>query len=82
MDERAIILTDKYIYKSDPKRNFQMKKSGIIIDDVIGLSLTPGKEQLIVIHLISNNDLVFYMETKNDRVGELVGYMMKLKQKS
>jgi myosin-1 len=59
-----------------------MKKSGIIIDDVIGLSLTPGKEQLIVIHLISNNDLVFYMETKNDRVGELVGYMMKLKQKS
>jgi myosin-1 len=82
MDERAIILTDKFIYKTDPKRNFQIKKSGISIDDVTGLSVTPGKEQLIVIHLISNQDLVFYMETKTDRVGEFVGYMAKLKQKS
>ena len=82
MDERAIILTDKYIYKLDPKRNFHIKKSGISLDDITGLSITSGKEQLIVIHLISNHDLVFYMETKNDRVGEFVGYMTKLKQKS
>jgi len=82
MDERAMIFTDKYIYKSDPKRNFQIKKSGISLDDVIGLSITPGKEQLIVIHLISNQDLAFYMETKIDRVGELIGYVAKFKQKS
>jgi len=82
MDERAIILTDKYIYKSDPKRNFQIKRSGISLDDVTGLSITPGKEQLIVIHLVSNQDLIFYMETKIDRVGEFVGYMIKLKQNS
>jgi myosin-1 len=82
MDERAIILTDKYIYKCDPKRYFQIKKSGILLDDITGLSITPGKEQLIVIHVISNQDLVFYMETKNDRVGEFIGYMTKLKEKS
>ena len=57
MDERAIILIDKYIYKSDPKQNFQIKKSSILLDNITGLSITPGKEQLIVIHLISNHDL-------------------------
>ncbi|CAF1389118.1 unnamed protein product [Rotaria sordida] len=82
MDERAIILTDKYIYKVDQKKNFHIKKSNISLDDITGLSVTSGKEQLIVIHLISNSDLIFYMQTKNDRVGEFVGYMTKLKQKS
>ncbi|CAF5114159.1 unnamed protein product, partial [Rotaria sp. Silwood1] len=82
MDERAIILTDKYIYKLDPKKNFPIKKSHISLDDVTGLSVTSGKEQLIVIHLVSNCDLVFYMQTKIDRVGEFVGHMAKLKQKS
>jgi myosin-1 len=82
MDERAIILTDKYLYKLDPKKNFHLKKSGIPLDDVIDLSVTSGKEQLIVVHLISNHDLVFYMQIKNDRVGEFVGYMAKLKENS
>ncbi|CAF0998918.1 unnamed protein product [Adineta steineri] len=50
-------------------------------NDITGLSVTSGKEQLIVIHLISNPDLVFYMQTKHDRVPEFVGYIAKLKQK-
>jgi myosin-1 len=82
MDERAIVLTDKYLYKLDPKKNFHIKKSGISIDDIIGLSVTTGKEQLIVVHLQSNHDLVFYMHTKTDRVGEFVGHVAKLKRKS
>ncbi|CAF1230175.1 unnamed protein product [Adineta steineri] len=82
MDERAIILTDKYIYKLDQKKHFHIKKSGIAINDIAGLSVTSGKEQLIVIHLISNHDLVFYMQTKHDRVAEFVGHIAKLKQKS
>ncbi len=71
-----------HLYKLDPKKNFHIKKSGIPIDDVTGLSVTSGKEQLIVIHLISNHDLVFYMHTKNDRVGEFVGHIAKLKRRS
>ena len=82
MDERAIVLTDKYIYKLDPKKSFSLKKSGIPLGDIISLGITSGKEQLIVVHLISNHDLVFYMQTKTDRVGEFLGHMIKLKQKS
>jgi hypothetical protein len=82
MDERAIVLTDKYLYKLDPKKNFHIKKTGISIDDIIGLSVTSGREQLIVVHLISNHDLVFYMHTTNDRVGEFVGHVAKLKRRS
>ncbi|CAF1653644.1 unnamed protein product, partial [Adineta ricciae] len=82
MDERAIVLTDKYLYKLDPRKNFHVKKTGISINDITGLSVTSGKEQLIVVHLVSNNDLVFYMHTKLDRVGEFVGLIAKLKRKS
>ncbi len=82
LDERAIVLTDKYLYKLDPKKNFHIRKTGIPIDDIIGLSVTAGNEQLIVVHLISNHDLVFYMHTKNDRVGEFVGHVAKLKRRS
>lgn len=82
MDERAIVLTDKYIYKLDPKKNFQSKKPGIPLDDIIGVSVTSGREQLIVIHLVSNHDLAVYLETKNDRVGEFVGFLVKLRGKS
>ncbi|UJR31157.1 hypothetical protein I4U23_018664 [Adineta vaga] len=82
MDERAIVLTDKYLYKLDPKKSFHIKKTGISVNDIVGLSITSGKEQLIVVHLISNNDLVFYMHTKTDRVGEFVGHLAKIKRKS
>lgn len=82
MDERAIVLTDRYLYKLDPKKHFHLKKSGIPINDITGLSVTSGKEQLIVVHLVSNNDLVFCMQTKNDRVGEFVGHIAKIKRKS
>ena len=82
MDERAIILTDKYLYKLDPKKNFHIRKSGIPIEDIICLRITSGKDQLVVVHLTSNYDLIFYMHTKTDRVGEFVGHMAKLKQRS
>jgi myosin-1 len=82
MDERAIVLTDKYLYKLDPKKNFHIKKTGIPIDDIVALSVTSGNEQLIAVHLVSNHDLVFYMHTKSDRVGEFVGHVAKLKRRS
>ncbi|CAF1179599.1 unnamed protein product [Adineta ricciae] len=66
MDERAIVLTDKYLYKLDPRKNFHVKKTGISINDITGLSVTS----------------VFYMHTKLDRVGEFVGLIAKLKRKS
>lgn len=82
MDERAIVLTDKFLYKLDPKKSFHVRKTGIPIDEITSLSVTSGREQLIVVHLVSNHDLVFYMHTKTDRVGEFVGYMAKLKRRT
>jgi hypothetical protein len=78
MDERAIVLTDKHLYKLDPKKNFHIKKTGIPIDHIVGLSVTTGREQLIVVHFASDHDLIFYMQTKLDRVGEFVGHVAKL----
>ncbi|CAM4793576.1 unnamed protein product [Rotaria magnacalcarata] len=82
MDDRVIVLTDKCIYKLDQKKHFHVKNAPIPVDEIIGLSVTSGKEQLIVIHLMSKHDLVFYMLTKMDRVGEFVGYMTKIKENS
>ena len=82
MDERAIVLTDRFLYKLDPKKHFHIRKTGIPVEDITSLSVTSGREQLIVVHLVSSHDLVFYMHTKMDRVGEFVGYMAKLKRRS
>ena len=82
MDERAIVLTDKFLYKLDPKKSFHVRKTGIPVEDITSLSVTSGREQLIVVHLVSSHDLVFYMHTKTDRVGEFVAYMAKLKRRS
>lgn len=82
MDERAIVLTDRFLYKLDPKKHFHIRKIGIPIDDLMGISVTAGDEQLAVIHLKSNQDLVVYLHTKTDRIGEFVGHLVKLKRRS
>lgn len=82
MDERAIVLTDQYLYRLDSKRNFHLTKSGIALEEITALSVTSGKEQLIVVHLTSNHDFVFYMQTNVDHVPEFVAHIAKLKQDS
>ena len=82
MDERAIILTDRFLYKLDPKKHFHVRKTGIPLDQVTGVGVTSGNDQLVVVHMSTNHDLIFYMHTKEDRVGEFVGHMAKLKRRS
>lgn len=82
MDERAIILTNKFLYKLDPKKHFHLKKTGIPIESVSGISVTTGNDQLVVVHLASNHDLIFYILTKEDRVGEFAANIIQLKKKS
>ncbi|CAF0984026.1 unnamed protein product, partial [Didymodactylos carnosus] len=81
MDERAIVMTDRFIYKLDPKKHFHIRKTGIPLEQITGLSVTTGTEQLIVVHSSTLHDLVFYMHTKEDRVGEFVANFIKLKRK-
>ncbi|KAJ4430702.1 hypothetical protein ANN_19293 [Periplaneta americana] len=49
-----------------------------MISNVTGLSLSPGRDQLLVIHSNKGNDLVVALNTEpshEDRVGELVGIL-------
>ncbi|BFY98224.1 hypothetical protein BsWGS_01264 [Bradybaena similaris] len=75
--ERGIAITDKFIYKLDIKKKFKPMTKGTPLTDVTGLSLTPGKDQLIIIHLSGGNDLVLCLENpaQEERVGELVGVL-------
>ncbi|XP_048754348.1 unconventional myosin-Id-like isoform X2 [Ostrea edulis] len=75
--DRAVAITDKFIYKLDPKKKYKPLKKGISINMVTGLSVSPGSDQLVIIHLSDENDLVLYLQnlTKEERVGEVVGTM-------
>ncbi|CAG0921686.1 unnamed protein product, partial [Notodromas monacha] len=75
--ERAVVVTDKMLYKLEPPK-FKPMKGGIPLTSVTALSVSSGKDQVIAIHLSSGNDLVFALMSKNpevDRVGELVGVL-------
>ena len=50
-----------------------------------GVSVSPGSDQLVVVHLQGGNDLVICLQSvakstaaSNDRVGELVGTLCRL----
>lgn len=56
--ERSILLSDTHIYKLDgPKGSFKSMKS-IPLSQVTGFTITPGPDQLVVIHLSTGRDMV------------------------
>ncbi|PVD30004.1 hypothetical protein C0Q70_09265 [Pomacea canaliculata] len=78
--ERAIVFTDKFIYKLDHKKHFKAMQKGIPFTNVTGVSITQGSDQLIVVHLSGGNDLVLclYSHVNEERIGELVGILANL----
>ncbi|XP_050420077.1 unconventional myosin ID isoform X2 [Adelges cooleyi] len=74
--DRAILITDWAIYKLDVAK-FKSMKKGMPIQEVTGLSVSPGQDQLVVIHSNRGNDLVVTLkptaDAAEDRVGELIG---------
>lgn len=74
--ERVIVITDHSIYKMDNCK-FKSMKQGIPIQEIKGISVTSGQDQLIVIHTNLGNDFVMSLvtDTKQDRVGELIGIL-------
>jgi len=81
-EERAVIITEKGIFKLDPKKNFKLMNDGIPLGKVTGLSTTEGPDQLFVIHVEGGNDLVICLldkksAGKEERVGELVGIICR-----
>lgn len=78
--DRALVVTDNCIYKIDIKNYKSLKK--VPIERVTGISVSPGMDQLVIIHLNGGNDLVFSLITfKNqisslNKVGELVAIVL------
>lgn len=57
--ERSILVSDTHIYKLDgPKGSFKSMKGGIPLEQVTGLTITPGPDQLVIIHLTTGRDMV------------------------
>ncbi|KAL9968381.1 hypothetical protein ACROYT_G026748 [Oculina patagonica] len=79
--DRILVLTTSSIIKLDNK--YKVMKT-IPLDKVTGVSLTPGDDQLVVVH-VQHNDLVIclFSETKANRVSEFMAYIyLQVFQKS
>lgn len=75
--DRALLITDKHIYRLEPKKHFKVQKR-IALDSVVGLSVTSGSDQLVVLHTATQDDFLVHLQRgqlnpNQDRVGELVG---------
>ncbi|XP_023296245.2 unconventional myosin ID [Lucilia cuprina] len=81
--DRAFIITEGAIYKLDGAKNkFKNMNRSIFIQDLTSVSISTGRDQLIVFHSPSNNDLVFSLQgehgpLKEDRIGEVIGVVCK-----
>ncbi|XP_038044734.1 unconventional myosin-Id-like [Patiria miniata] len=77
--ERALLVTDKFIYKLDPKKNFKPMRIGTHISEVTGMSITPGSDQLVILHLSGDNDIVVGLTNTRgeNRVPELIGVLCR-----
>ncbi|XP_004839951.1 unconventional myosin-Ig [Heterocephalus glaber] len=76
--DRALLLTDRHLYKLDPGRQYRVMRS-VALDVVTGLSVTSGRDQLLVLHTRGQDDLVVCLHRSqpplDNRIGELVGVL-------
>uniref|UniRef100_A0A673I2H3 Unconventional myosin-Ig-like n=1 Tax=Sinocyclocheilus rhinocerous TaxID=307959 RepID=A0A673I2H3_9TELE len=75
--DRALLITDKHIYRLEPKKHFKVQKR-ISLDSVVGVSVTSGSDQMVALHTASQDDFLVHLQRgqlnpNQDRVGELVG---------
>ncbi|XP_042566556.1 LOW QUALITY PROTEIN: unconventional myosin-Ig [Clupea harengus] len=74
--DRALLITDKHIYKLEPKKYKVHKR--IPLESVTSLSVTSGSDQMVALHTANQDDFLVYLQqgqlcSNQDRVGELVG---------
>ncbi|MED6252181.1 Unconventional myosin-Ig [Ataeniobius toweri] len=78
--DRALLVTDKYVYKLEPKKQYKVLKR-LPLDSLTGLSLTSGADQMVALHTSSQDDVLLCLQQgelcpNQDRVGELVGALV------
>uniref|UniRef100_A0A8C6S0P5 Myosin IG n=2 Tax=Nannospalax galili TaxID=1026970 RepID=A0A8C6S0P5_NANGA len=76
--DRALLLTDRHLYKLEPGRQYRVMRA-VPLDAVTGLSVTSGRDQLVVLHARGQDDLVVCLHRSqpplDNRIGELVGIL-------
>ncbi|XP_023381525.1 unconventional myosin-Ig [Pteropus vampyrus] len=76
--DRALLLTDRHLYKLEPRRQYRVMRA-VPLDAVTGLSVTSGRDQLVVLHARGQDDLVVCLHRSqpplDNRIGELVGVL-------
>uniref|UniRef100_A0A674DAP4 Myosin IG n=1 Tax=Salmo trutta TaxID=8032 RepID=A0A674DAP4_SALTR len=75
--DRALFITEKHIYKLDPKKQFKVLKR-LPLESMTGLSITAGVDQMVALHTSSQDDVLLYIQRgelcpNQDRIGELLG---------
>lgn len=71
-NRRIFLVTERIIYRLDCN-SFKVIKTGQPISGVTGMTVTPGEDQLAVIHTDSQNDYVICLDSTEERIGHLVG---------
>uniref|UniRef100_A0A7N8X5Y7 Myosin 1D n=1 Tax=Mastacembelus armatus TaxID=205130 RepID=A0A7N8X5Y7_9TELE len=78
-EDRAVLITDRHLYKMDPLKQYKPMKSTPLYN-VTGVSVSPGKDQLVVFHTKDSRDLVVCLQgmvpANESRIGELVGTLL------
>ncbi|CAH2302745.1 unconventional myosin-Id [Pelobates cultripes] len=80
VEDRAILVTDRHLYKMDPSKVYKVMSSTPLYN-VSGISVTNGKDQLVVFHTKDQKDLIVCLGVcgqppYESRVGELVGVLV------
>ncbi|XP_072116264.1 unconventional myosin-Id-like [Mobula birostris] len=73
-EDRAILITDLHLYKLEPAKRYKNMKM-LPLNQVTGLSITDGRDQLIIFHTMTNDDLVVCLQGELNRIGEVVGVL-------
>ncbi|XP_029021997.1 unconventional myosin-Ig [Betta splendens] len=78
--DRGLLITDKYVYKLEPKKQYKVLKR-LPLDNFTGLSVTSGVDQMVALHTSSQDDVLLCLQRgelapNQDRVGELVGSLV------
>ena len=81
--DRAILVTDTSIFKLDPRKHFQRKKSPLNLSMIDGVSVSSSHDQAFIIHFQGGKDLLCYMinSQNENRVAELVAVLCQICQR-
>jgi len=66
--DRALLVTDRSIFKLDPKKSYKPMTSGISLTKIQGLSVSSESDQLVIIHIDGADDLVVCVDKLNRNV--------------